>query len=109
MNFKEQLKKDMKEVFFSESEFAESILIEDKKLIGIISRVNFNRQYKYKENITGLNQEGLIVYLKTEDLPIGMKFLTGEIININNSEFTIIKSIFKEYEYEVHVEKIGEN
>ena len=105
--FKTLVKTDMK-IFFNENELAETVLIEGKEYLGILSEVTFDSKYMYLKNISGLHQKGVVLSIKTEDFPKGFEFESGDTLKMNKLKYSVIKALNKINLYEIHLERISE-
>ncbi|MGL6063849.1 MAG: hypothetical protein ACRC0S_02055 [Fusobacteriaceae bacterium] len=113
MSFKELLQKDLKNVFYNTNEFAEEIILDGEKYIGIISEIDFNDKYLYKEATTGLITQGLILSIQKSELfkdvevvPADFEISAGTTLELNNKKYTVIKFIDKDVDYDIHLERI---
>lgn len=91
MNFKEQLKEDIK-VFLNLDEFGEEIIIQDKTYIGVMERPDNKMN---KDEYEGLSKEvDYILYLEYEaELE---KYTAGKQIDVNNETFEVYRSYKEE-------------
>nr|DAK88990.1 MAG TPA: ATP-binding sugar transporter [Caudoviricetes sp.] len=91
MNFKEQLKEDIK-VFLNLDEFGEEIIIQDKMYIGVMERPDNKMN---KDEYEGLSKEvDYILYLEYEaELE---KYTAGKQIDVNNGTFEVYRSYKEE-------------
>lgn len=91
MNFKEQLKEDIK-VFLNLDEFGEEITIQDKMYIGVMERPDNKMN---KDEYEGLSKEvDYILYLEYEaELE---KYTAGKQIDVNNGTFEVYRSYKEE-------------
>mgnify|MGYP000931982278 FL=1 len=91
MNFKEQLKEDIK-VFLNLDEFGEEIIIQDKTYIGVMERPDNKMN---KDEYEGLSKEvDYILYLEYEaELE---KYTAGKQIDVNNGIFEVYRSYKEE-------------
>ncbi|WP_338946674.1 hypothetical protein LDK12_05975 [Fusobacterium pseudoperiodonticum] len=91
MNFKEQLKEDIK-VFLNLDEFGEEIIIQDKTYIGVMERPDNKMN---KDEYEGLSKEvDYILYLEYEaELE---KYTAGKQIDVNNGTFEVYRSYKEE-------------
>lgn len=91
MNFKEQLKEDIK-VFLNLDEFGEEIIIQDKMYIGVMERPDNKMN---KDEYEGLSKEvDYILYLEYEaELE---KYTVGKQIDVNNGTFEVYRSYKEE-------------
>ncbi|MGL5122796.1 MAG: hypothetical protein ACRC6K_01320 [Fusobacteriaceae bacterium] len=116
MSFKDLLEKDLKNVFYNTNEFADKIILDGEEYIGIISEIDFNDKYLYKEATTGLITQGLILsiqkseFFKDEEIiPVDFEISAGTTLKLNNKKYTVIKFIDKDVDYDIHLERISEN
>ena len=113
MGFKEDLKNDL-DVFYNSEEFAEVVDLDGEKLLVILSEVNFDNKYLYKEAISGLNNSGIILSITKKELfknkPIkkNFEFRAGTTLILNNKKYSVIESIDKVGDYDLHLERISE-
>lgn len=91
MNFKEQLKEDIK-VFLNLDEFGEEIIIQNKTYIGVMERPDNKMN---KDEYEGLSKEvDYILYLEYEaELE---KYTAGKQIDVNNGTFEVYRSYKEE-------------
>ena len=91
MNFKEQLKEDIK-IFLNLDEFGEEITIQNKKYIGVMERPDNKMN---KDEYEGLSKEvDYILYLEYEaELE---KYTAGKQIDVNNETFEVYRSYKEE-------------
>jgi hypothetical protein len=91
MNFKEQLKEDIK-VFLNLDEFGEEIIIQDKMYIGVMERPDNKMN---KDEYERLSKEvDYILYLEYEaELE---KYTAGKQIDVNNGTFEVYRSYKEE-------------
>jgi hypothetical protein len=91
MNFKEQLKEDIK-VFLNLDEFGEEIIIQNKMYIGVMERPDNKMN---KDEYEGLSKEvDYILYLEYEaELE---KYTAGKQIDVNNGTFEVYRSYKEE-------------
>ena len=91
MNFKEQLKEDIK-VFLNLDEFGEEIIIQDKTYIGVMERPDNKMN---KDEYEGLSKEvDYILYLEYEEEL--EKYTAGKQIDVNNGTFEVYRSYKEE-------------
>ena len=103
MNFKEQLKEDIK-VFLNLDEFGEEIIIQGKTYIGVMERPDNKMN---KDEYEGLSKEvDYILYLEYEaELE---KYTAGKQIDVNNGTFEVYKSYKEESLFIIELqERIG--
>lgn len=103
MNFKEQLKEDIK-VFLNLDEFGEEIIIQDKTYIGVMERPDNKMN---KDEYEGLSKEvDYILYLEYEaELE---KYTAGKQIDVNNGTFEVYRSYKEESLFIIELqERIG--
>lgn len=103
MNFKEQLKEDIK-VFLNLDEFGEEIIIQDKMYIGVMERPDNKMN---KDEYEGLSKEvDYILYLEYEaELE---KYTAGKQIDVNNGTFEVYRSYKEESLFIIELqERIG--
>ena len=103
MNFKEQLKEDIK-VFLNLDEFGEEIIIQDKTYIGVMERPDNKMN---KEEYEGLSREiDYILYLEDEEE--FEKDTPGKQIDVNNGTFEVYRSYKEESLFIIELqERIG--
>lgn len=103
MNFKEQLKEDIK-VFLNLDEFGEEIIIQDKTYIGVMERPDNKMN---KEEYEGLSREiDYILYLEYEEE--FEKYTHGKQIDVNNGTFEVYRSYKEESLFIIELqERIG--
>lgn len=91
MNFKEQLKEDIK-VFLNLDEFGEEIIIQGEMYIGVMERPDNKMN---KDEYEGLSKEvDYILYLEYEaELE---KYTAGKQIDVNNGTFEVYRSYKEE-------------
>ena len=91
MNFKEQLKEDIK-VFLNLDEFGEEKIIQGKTYIGVMERPDNKMN---KDEYEGLSKEvDYILYLEYEaELE---KYTAGKQIDVNNGTFEVYRSYKEE-------------
>ena len=91
MNFKEQLKEDIK-VFLNLDEFGEEIIIQGEMYIGVMERPDNKMN---KDEYEGLSKEvDYILYLGYEaELE---KYTAGKQIDVNNGTFEVYRSYKEE-------------
>lgn len=103
MNFKEQLKEDIK-IFLNLDEFGEEIIIQDKTYIGVMERPDNKTN---KDEYEGLSKEvDYILYLEYEtELD---KYTAGKQIDVNNGTFEVYRSYKEESLFIIELqERIG--
>lgn len=103
MNFKEQLKEDIK-VFLNLDEFGEEIIIQGKMYIGVMERPDNKMN---KEEYEGLSREvDYILYLEYEEE--FEKYTPGKQIDVNNGTFGVYRSYKEESLFIIELqERIG--
>ncbi|KYD24610.1 hypothetical protein [Parageobacillus toebii] len=91
MNFKDQLAKDLKNVFFNQDEFAEYIDIDGQQVLAIIGSDQFHERPRHPEelyNIThGIYQSSITILVKSDDFE---KPAVGQQIYINGEDYLVV-------------------
>ena len=105
MNFKDQLKKDMNNVFFNINEFAEIHKVNGKDVRIVIDDDLFKEKYNTIE-ADGLIILGKVLFIQKEDLTGEPK--TGRKITIDGKEYDIIDVSLKNNMYEIDLQKYTE-
>lgn len=105
MNFKDQLKKDMKNVFFNTGEFAEIHNVSGKDVPVIIDDDLFKEKYKTVET-EGVVISGKVIFIQKEHLKGEPK--TGRNLKIDGKDYEIMDVSLKNNMYEIDLQKYTE-
>lgn len=86
MNFKEQLQKDLDEVFLNLDEFAEMHSIEGKRIPVVVDTDQMNKNVQ----ILGLIEADMLIMGKETDFPNHLE--PGRTLNVDGREMIVVKA-----------------
>lgn len=82
MGFKEQVLKDIENVFFNINEFGEKVVINNMSVIAIIENIKHDvyASNTYDTSIIGIDKKYIKVYLKADDIKNMELFISQQIL-----------------------------
>jgi hypothetical protein len=85
MSFKEQLMRDLDNVFLNLDEFAETCRVEGKEISAVLDKDDFTKMKQGQ--ILGLVRADILLFAKAEDLPTEKN--PGSLLNVNGREYIV--------------------
>jgi len=91
MNFKDQLEKDLKNVFFNQNEFAEYHDIDGQQILAVIDSDQFNERPKDPAELyhltNGIYRSSITIYVKSADYD---KPVIGQRISVDEEDYYVV-------------------